>query len=289
MYYIEVESGVKIMVEDINPCGAKTILFIHGWPLNHKMFEYQINVLPKYGYRCVLINLRGFGASDKPWEGYSYERLADDVRVVIDHINVEHLILAGYSMGGAIAVKYMSRHAGHKVSKLALLAAAVPAVTRHPGYPYGVSKETWNALIIETYKDRPQMLADVSKLFFANPVSSSFLSWFQDICLEASGHATIKTGEVIRDADLSADLNRIYVPTGIFHGRMDRVCLFELALQTHKGIACSTLYPFEHSGHGIFHDELKLFNKTFLEFLEVPEREERCKEKSVDLDFFKVF
>jgi non-heme chloroperoxidase len=65
-FYITVETGINIYVEDVNPEGKKTILFIHGWPANHKMFEYQFNQLPKMGYRCVGIDCRGFGNSDKP-------------------------------------------------------------------------------------------------------------------------------------------------------------------------------------------------------------------------------
>ena len=68
-YYIQVEPDVKIFVEDLNPRGKKTILFIHGWPLNHKAYEYQFNVLPKMGYRCIGIDTRGFGKSDKPISG----------------------------------------------------------------------------------------------------------------------------------------------------------------------------------------------------------------------------
>lgn len=46
-YYVRVEPNVKIYVEDINPQRKKTILFIHGWPGSHKLFEYQFNQLPK--------------------------------------------------------------------------------------------------------------------------------------------------------------------------------------------------------------------------------------------------
>ncbi len=48
-YWVSVEPYVKIYVNDINPSGGKTILFIHGWPVNHKMFEYQYNQLTKSG------------------------------------------------------------------------------------------------------------------------------------------------------------------------------------------------------------------------------------------------
>jgi len=70
-YYITVERNVNIYVEDLDPGNGKPILFIHGWPVNHKMYEYQFDQLPKMGYRCIGVDLRGFGKSDRPWEGYS--------------------------------------------------------------------------------------------------------------------------------------------------------------------------------------------------------------------------
>lgn len=39
MPYIEVEDGVKIFVEDVDPGHGQAVLFIHGWPVNHKMYK----------------------------------------------------------------------------------------------------------------------------------------------------------------------------------------------------------------------------------------------------------
>jgi non-heme chloroperoxidase len=68
-YYVRVEPNVKIYVEDLNPEGERTILFLHGWPGSHRLFEYQFDQLPKMGYRCIGIDTRGFGSSDKPYGG----------------------------------------------------------------------------------------------------------------------------------------------------------------------------------------------------------------------------
>ena len=57
MYYVYV-NDINIAVYDLNPSAKKTVLFIHGWPLGHKIFEYQTNILPKLGYRTVSIDLR---------------------------------------------------------------------------------------------------------------------------------------------------------------------------------------------------------------------------------------
>ncbi|MDO7205699.1 hypothetical protein Q5M85_17950 [Paraclostridium bifermentans] len=41
-YFIKVEKNVRLFVEDINKDSEKAILFVHGWPLNHRMYEYII-------------------------------------------------------------------------------------------------------------------------------------------------------------------------------------------------------------------------------------------------------
>lgn len=64
-YYVQV-NNVNLYVEDVNPAGDKTILFLHGWPGSHKLFEYQFDHLPLVGYRCIGLDTRGFGNSDKP-------------------------------------------------------------------------------------------------------------------------------------------------------------------------------------------------------------------------------
>lgn len=267
MYYITVDRGVKIAVYDLNPRGRKTLFFIHGWPVNHNMFEYQFNVLPKLGFRCVSIDLRGFGNSDAPWDGYSYDRLADDVYEVIRTLNVQDLTLIGFSVGGPIAIRYLIRHRGYKVSRLVLLSAAAPSFTKREGYPYGMTPEAVTALVTQTYRNRPQMVEDFGKMFFASKITDSFSRWFQYLAYSATGNGTIKTLESLRDSDLRDDLAQIHVPTAIFHGVLDRICPYEFALVMNKGIQNSELHRFDLSGHGIFYDELEKFNKELTDYL----------------------
>ncbi|MGG7096161.1 alpha/beta fold hydrolase [Clostridium sardiniense] len=267
MYYQKVGKDVKIAVNDVNPSGNPTVLFIHGWPLTSEVFEYQYNILPKYNIRCISIDIRGFGKSDKPFEGYSYDDLADDLYKIIKNIDVKSLILAGFSMGGAIAIRYMARHKGYKVSKLALLGAAAPSFTKYPGYPYGTSKEDVDAIIKVIYKDRPKAINDFGKNFFASNISEEFRSWFLRVSLKSTGYATIKTAISLRDENMFDDLKCIKVPTGIFHGMLDEICPFEFALELNKNIHGSTLYAFEESGHGLFYDQLDEFNKRLIKFI----------------------
>ncbi|MGG1659825.1 alpha/beta fold hydrolase [Brevibacillus sp. NRS-1366] len=266
-YYITVERNVNLFVEDVDPGDGKPILFIHGWPVNHKMYEYQFDQLPKMGYRCIGLDLRGFGNSDRPWNGYSYNRMADDIRIVIDTLGLENFALAGFSIGGAIVIRYMARYMDQRVSKLALFGAAAPAFTKRPDYPYGMTKDEVNKLIQLTYKDRPQMLAEFANLFFARFITDSFRGWFNSLGLEASGHATAQGLIALRDEDLRPDLSKITVPTAIFHGVQDQICPFPFAESLHAGIRGSSLIPFELSGHGLFYCEKEKFNRELAQFI----------------------
>lgn len=268
MYTIRVRNNVKLAVYDTNPHGKKAIVLIHGWPLSAKIFEYQIPMLVNHDYRVVAIDLRGFGASDAPACGYSYDTLADDIYQVIRTLNLRSFVLAGFSMGGAIALRYMARRHGYGVRKLALFAAAAPRLTKCPGFSYGIPRENVDGWIEQAGTDRPQLAEKFSRMLLARPHGDAIQTWFREISLTASGIATVQTAHSLRDEDGRADLACVKVPTGIFHGDKDEVVPFELALLQEEGIEGARLFPFPCSGHGIFYDDLETFNSCFLQFLE---------------------
>lgn len=267
-YYVKVETNVKVYVEDINPEGKSTIVFLHGWPGSHELFEYQFNQLPKMGYRCIGIDQRGFGKSDKPISGYSYDELSDDVGCVIEALNLKNVTLAGHSTGGAIAIRYMARHQGYGVSRLALFAAAAPSLIERPYFPYGLKKEAVDEIIAGTYKDRPKMLKGFGDIFFYQYISEAFSQWFFTLGLQAANWSTAEVANTwLGEEGLFNDLKKIRVPTLILHGIHDKVCLFPLAEAQKQGIKNSKLVAFEESGHGLFYDERDKFNKELVEFI----------------------
>ena len=257
-YFVTVEPGVNIYVEDVNPTGNKTILFIHGWPLSHKQFEYQFNVLPAMGYRCIGIDWRGFGNSDKPFSGYSFDRLADDIYAVVEALQLKDFTLAGHSTGGALAIRYMARHKGYGVSKLVLIDAQSPS---------NIQKEVANSFITETLNDRPNMLRKLTDSFFFQYISVPFSDWFFQIGLQAASWSTAAVMMSLRDENVYNDLGKIVVPTLIIHGIHDQLVPFKNAQETNKLIRNSQLVPFQYSGHATFYDERDKFNQLLIQFI----------------------
>lgn len=267
-FYICVESNVKIYVEDINTEGRKTILFVHGWPGNHNLFEYQFNDLPKKGYRCIGIDYRGFGNSDRPWTGYDYDRLSDDIRCLINSMKLKNITLLGHSTGGAICVRYMARHKGYGVSKLVLCAAAAPSLIQRSYFPYGLKKEDVLNIINGIHEDRPNTLKEFGNMIFYNPVSAALSDWIFQLGLQAASWSTAAIANTwLGEEELFHDLEKINVPTLILHGVNDRVCLYPLAIAQNNSIKNSKLVSFESCGHFLFYDQREKFNEELIRFL----------------------
>lgn len=264
MFYITSNDGTKIAVYDYNPQGKQTIFLIHGWPLSHLIFEYQINLLTDCGYRVVAVDLRGFGRSDTPVCGYSYDQMAADIFQVVRQLCLKRFVLVGFSMGGAISLRYMNCFNGFEVSKLILLSAAAPCFTRRPGFPYGKPVQEVNDLINLAETDRPQLCQNFSKQLFACPHPDAVVDWFRDIALSASGIGTIKCGIALRDEDGRNDFECVHVPTYIIHGAKDLIVSNELAKIQHESICGSKLITLADSGHGIVYDQLTKFNDVFM-------------------------
>jgi pimeloyl-ACP methyl ester carboxylesterase len=67
-----------------------------------------------------------FGKSSQPWDAYDYDTLTDDLKAIIEQLNLKEAALFGFSMGGGEVVRYFSRHGGKGISKAVLIASVTP-------------------------------------------------------------------------------------------------------------------------------------------------------------------
>ncbi|HEX8656887.1 MAG TPA: alpha/beta hydrolase [Hymenobacter sp.] len=228
--YIEVEPYVRLHVTDLGE--GKPVVLIHGWPLSDAMYEYQYAHLVQQGFRVIGITLRGFGLSDKPGGKYNYDVFADDIKVVLDKLKIEGATIGGFSMGGATVVHYVAKYKGAHVSRMALFGAAAPLWTKRPDFNYGIwTKADVDGLITLNNTNRPQLFENFGQIFPASPTSISpgHGAWLGTIQGQASPYAMGECLKTLRDSDLRADLKQITLPTLILHGKLDKICSYELA------------------------------------------------------------
>jgi len=265
--FIEVEQNVRLHVSDLGE--GNPVVLVHGWPLSNAMYEYQYSALIKNGFRAIGITLRGFGQSDKPYGKYDYDVFATDIKAILENLRIDNAVLGGFSFGGATVIRFASKYNNEHISKLALFGAAAPCEVRKDDFPYGLPIEILNNLIELNSANRPQLIEEFLKLFAASEMAlpKNIFDWLASIQFQSSQYAMEQGLYMIRDSDLRADLEKLTIPTAIFHGKLDKLCPFELAEQLHKGIVNSKLIAFENSGHALFLEERLKFNDELIKFI----------------------
>src|ERR1700740_2806319 len=93
----ENDSPIEIHYEDHG--SGQPVVLIHGYPLDGNSWERQEPVLLDPGYRVISYDPRGFGRSDQPTVGYDYDTFAADLNALLEHLELDDVILVGFSMG----------------------------------------------------------------------------------------------------------------------------------------------------------------------------------------------
>lgn len=268
---------VELFYEDIG--NGSPVVLIHGWPLTHAMWEYQLYPLTHNGFRVISYDRRGFGFSSKPAEGYDYDTLADDLRALIDGLDLDNVTLVGFSMGGGEVARYMSRHQGHRVVRTVFISSVTPMLLKGPDNKDGVDRDVFAKMYDQVQDDRFEFLENFGKLFFGDstlkhPVSKDTLRWGQMLAEMASPIATMKCIEAFSLTDFRQDLASIRVPTLIIHGKADKVVPYDASSKWAAAMlpaAESRIY--DDGPHAIPLTHKDQLNTDLLGFLSKTERE----------------
>ena len=100
--------GVTLHVDQEGE-GAVALVFLHYWGGSSRTWGPVIERLSGR-HRCVAIDLRGWGRSDRTAVDFSLAAQASDVQAVIAKLGLTGFVLVGHSMGGKIAQLVASRH-----------------------------------------------------------------------------------------------------------------------------------------------------------------------------------
>ncbi|WP_316632952.1 alpha/beta hydrolase [uncultured Flavobacterium sp.] len=269
--YIETDKNVKLYVKDYGT--GKPVILIHGWPFSNEMWEYQIDFLVQNNYRVIAYDRRGFGKSSHPYDGYDYDTLTDDLKEIIEQLQLENATLVGFSMGGGEVVRYFSRHSGKGVTKAVLISVTVPFLLQTNENPDGYPKEKTENTANAIKADRIGFMDNFGKTFFGiniinRPLSTPLLEYYRTLCSVASPRATLKCAESFSFTDFRNELDFIKVPTLIIHGDDDKIVPIDLtSKKAAKAITENTYIVYEGAPHGLFYTHKDKLNKDLLDFL----------------------
>lgn len=81
--------------------GEPTLVFVHGWSCDARYWQQQVEYFAE-AHRVVTVDLAGHGHSGQQRESYTMKAFGEDVKVVVEELDSESIILVGHSMGGAV-------------------------------------------------------------------------------------------------------------------------------------------------------------------------------------------
>ena len=225
MPYIKGANDTDIYVKDWGE--GPPIVLIHGWPLNADSWEYQAVKLAEAGYRVVSYDRRGFGRSEQPWSGYDYDTMSDDLAAIVSTLGLKDATLAGFSMAGGEVCRYMSRHDGKGVKKVALIASIAPYMLQTDDNPDGAPIDVFEGIKAELRQNRQQFLAGFFKDFYGvgtegGGVSPEVIDWSWQMAMMASPKATLDCVDAFGKTDLRPDMDAMDVPLLVIHGTGDQ-------------------------------------------------------------------
>lgn len=111
---------------DQGPHSGTPLILLHGYPLDHRMWSKVRDALVAAGHRIIVPDLRGFGKA--PAGAGTMREYASDVLRLADRVGIQRFALAGFSMGGYVAME-VCRQAKGRIVGLALLDTRADADT----------------------------------------------------------------------------------------------------------------------------------------------------------------
>ncbi|NWA29683.1 alpha/beta hydrolase [Pseudomonas gingeri] len=263
--------GTEIYYKDWGT--GQPIVFSHGWPLNADSWESQMIFLASRGYRVIAHDRRGHGRSSQPWFGNDMDTYADDLAQLIELLDLQNVVLFGFSTGGGEVARYIGRHGTERVAKAGLISSVPPLMLKTEANPAGLPIEVFDGFREASLADRSQLYKDAAVSFFGFNKSGAKPSqgmidafWMQGMM---AGHKNAYDCiKAFSETDFTEDLKTFDVPTLVVHGDADQIVPIEAAgIASAKLVKGSTLRIYPGAPHGLTDTHKDQLNADLLAFL----------------------
>jgi pimeloyl-ACP methyl ester carboxylesterase len=240
------------------------LLFIHGFPLNRRMWEPQVSELAQVG-RVLAPDLRGHGDSPPLPGPYEMALLADDLNAFLDALSIgEPVVLCGLSMGGYVAFAFYRRYA-HRTRALILTATRAAADTLD-------GKAGRDAMAGQVQKAGIEGVIDgmAPKLVAPHTVSDrpELVIQFKEIMQSTSPEGMVGAlmGMKARP-DSTPLLSQIKAPALVVHGAEDQIVPLDEARAMAEAIPGAQFVVIPQAGHLLNLEQPEVYNQVLIDFL----------------------
>jgi len=263
----------NLHVDDTGGNGRPVVL-IHGWPLSGESWSNQVPAFEAAGHRVITYDRRGFGRSDKPHSGYTYDTLTEDLHTLLTELDLDDVTLVGFSMGGGEVARYFSKYGTERIHSVVFASAVPPYLLQTDDNPEGpLPKSQAAEMTAGLTKSEDDFYDQFTTDFFSVDgelkVTEAQRQEALTLAHQASKTAALECMAAFANTDFREDLPKVTVPTLVIHGDGDGTVPFEgSGKRTHEAIAGSELYVVAGAPHGVNVSHADEWNRVVLEFLQ---------------------
>jgi non-heme chloroperoxidase len=233
MPYIKVgqenSGSIDLYYEDHG--SGRPVVLIHGYPLSGRAWDRQLPVLLEHRYRVITYDRRGFGKSSQPTTGYDYDTFANDLRILLETLDLREVTLVGHSMGTGEVTRYLGRFGSARVARGVLVSPIPPFLLETPDNLEGVPASLFEGFMQAARQDTPAWMKGFLDSFYnieqlrGTLVSDQAYQASWNLAVTASATAAVACIPTW-ETDFRADLPRIDVPMLVIQGDDDQVLPF---------------------------------------------------------------
>lgn len=252
---------------------GQPVVLIHGYPLDGHSWEKQSAALLKAGYRVIAYDRRGFGQSSQPTVGYDYDTFASDLNTVLETLDLENVVLVGFSMGTGEVGRYLGTYGSNRVAKAAFLASLEPFLLQADDNPAGVPQSVFDGILESATDDRYSWFDSFYENFYnldenlGSRISEAAVRGSWNV---AAGASWFASSAVVPTwlTDFRGDIPQIDVPALIVHGTADRILPIDsTGREFTKLLPAAEYVEIEGAPHGMLWTHAAEINEVLLGFL----------------------
>jgi non-heme chloroperoxidase len=269
---ITTNDGTEIFYKDWG--SGQPLVFSHGWPLSADDWDTQMMFFLLRGYRVVAHDRRGHGRSTQTDGGHDMDHYADDLKAVVDHLDLHDAVHIGHSTGGGEVTRFLARHGESRAAKAVLISSVPPLMVRTSANPGGLPKSVFDDLQAQTAEHRSEFYRDFASGPFygynrpgAKSSEAVIQNWWRQGMM---GGAKAHYDGIVAfsQTDFTEDLKKITIPVLVMHGEDDQVVPYaDAGPLSAKLVQNGTLKSYPGFPHGMPTTEAATINADLLAFI----------------------
>ena len=254
-----------VQIDYVSRGQGKPIFFVHGWLCSQRAWDCQFHALQDR-YRCVALDLRGMGHSEKADCKYTFEEFGSDVRHIIKELGLKDVTLVGWSMGVSVSLAYMENYQDDgDVARVVLMNGPIKLINS-PGWDFGIEENECmgyiNGLANEPINGRRSFAE--ANLYKPTEAEIDFLF---NLSLQTPLDIGLKAVHNQMELDQRSVLKSLKVPCLAMQSDHD---FYPVALGRYisETVPKGYLKIFEDRGHSVQFQDAARFNEALIEFIE---------------------